>query len=83
MNALFVWMFEHTICPGRSQHNLNTKYADAADSMFKLMLTDPPLHIYLLLAACIRMSLECSACSLEMQPLENCYQLCLVEGQVW
>jgi len=76
-------MFEHTICPGRSQHNLNTKYADAADSMFKLMLTDPPLHIYLLLAACIRMSLECSACSLEMQPLENCYQLCLVEGQVW
>ena len=48
------------------------KYADAADSAFKLMLTDPPLHIYLL-----RSTLTL------LQPLENCFQLFLVERQVW
>ena len=72
LNALFVEIPENTLCPGRSQHNLNTKYADAADSMFKLMLTDPPLHIYLLTSTLTL-----------LQPLENCFQRFRVEGQVW
>ena len=47
------------------------------------LFVEIPEHKIACVVACIHMSLEFSACSLEMQPLEHCGQLCLVEGQVW